>query len=216
MPKDRKIGISFTWDDNFNEHYKYVAPIFKEWGCRCTFYINPGEENFTNFMANQYKELSEQGFEIGSHGFVHDHYSRLSYNDFYAQLIKSKNAITALTNKPPLTFAFPHHDFTNDMLAVARSVYKETRNTLNNTVRFSLKTKTDLESVKTALNNAINDSYNIVFSGHSVFKQQDEINNCGYEPISVKLLSSIISTIVNEYKLPILTFEELICFTQIS
>lgn len=170
---------------------------------------------FYKLYGKPIQKLSEQGFEIGSHGFTHGHYSTLNYNDFYAQLIKSKNAITALTNKIPLTFAFPHHDFTSEMLSVARSVYKETRNTLNNTVRFSLKTKTSLINVKNALNDAINGSYNIVFSGHSVYKQQDEINKCGYEPISVSLLSAIISTIVNEYKLPILTFEKLICFTEI-
>lgn len=211
-----KIRVSFTWDDNFNEHYKYIAPLFKKYSCRCTFYINPGEKNFTTKIADQYKKLSEQGFEISSHGFTHDHYSSLNYNDYYAQLIKSKNAIATLTNKEPTTFAFPHHDFTNEMLLVARSIYKETRNTLKNTLRFSLKTKTSLTDVKNALDNAIQGSYNIVFSGHSAYKRQNELKNCGYEPISLKLLSSIISTLINDYKIPILTFEELIGFANIE
>lgn len=212
MIKKNKIGVAFTWDDNFNEHYKYIAPLFKKWNCRCTFYINPGDSTFTNDMANQYKKLSEQGFEIGSHGFLHDHYSRLSYNDFYAQLVKSKEAITLLTNKIPITFAFPHHDFNEEMLKIAKSIYKETRNTLKNTIRFSLKTRTSLNEIKIAMNHAIEISSNVVFSGHSVYKQISEESNCGYEPISLHLLNEILSAIVAEYQLPILTFEELTTF----
>lgn len=191
----KKKSIIFTWDDNFERHIKYIAPIFRNYHKKCTFYINPGETNFKDLLQEGYSALAHEGFEIGSHGYTHHHYSKLLPNEQIYQLKKSKDEIANVLKIIPITFAFPHHDFTSELLREAKKIYFETRNTLKNTPRFSLKSHTSLSSVKKAIDNAISDHHSIVFSGHSVSLNTDSVYD-GYEPISVDILEDIINLAV--------------------
>lgn len=191
-----KLSFSFTWDDNFESHIKYIAPVFDRHQTRCTFYINPGELGFDTSLQEGYSSLASQGFEIGSHGYTHHHFSNLTKHEFLQQLLQSKEAISQLTGSAPITFAFPHHDFTTEMIAIAKKIYFETRNTLVNTPRFSLKSYTRLSDIQKTVNNAISVRQSIVFSGHSIrLEPEDNIAN-GYEPISLELLNDAISFIL--------------------
>lgn len=191
-----KISFSFTWDDNFERHIKFVAPAFEQNSLRCTFYVNPGEPNFVARLAPQYAQLSSEGFEIGSHGYTHHHFSKLNVENYIDQLVESKKAIESLTKKTPVTFAFPHHDFTNSMLHIAHNIYLETRNTLSSTQRFSLKSNISITNLTNALKDAILNRYSIVFSGHSVSLPDDKNYFDGYEPFPLECLHSILNEIL--------------------
>lgn len=191
-----KLTISFTWDDNFERHLTHIAPLFESYGIRCTFYVNPGEDVFQSNLCKRYAKISQKGFEIGSHGYSHRHFSMLSKEELLFELTKSKEAIINSIGEIPVTFAFPHHDYTNEMLKMAKSVYFETRNTLINHIRFSLKSNTTIEDIYQIINQAINDNKSIVFSGHSVYLKNDYYTD-GYEPIPYKLLEKIIFFIKN-------------------
>lgn len=203
-----KISLSFTWDDNFKRHIDIIAPLFEQYGKRCTFYVNPGEFDFSNNLWSKYKTLSEKGHEIGSHGFTHHHYSKLSTNEFQFMLTESYETIQKRIGKSPVTFAFPHHDFNNDMLSKAHEIYFETRNTLSNTKRISLKSGTTSIDIKDSIEGAVHNGYSLVFSGHSISKISDTKIE-GYEPISVKNLEKFLS-IAMEFKdySDICTFEQ--------
>lgn len=205
----KKISISFTWDDNFSRHIEFIAPTFRQYYLKCTFYVNPGEPDFVARLAPEYAQLSMEGFEIGSHGYTHHHFSKLTEEKYMDQLIQSKKAIESLTQKIPITFAFPHHDFTQNMLDKAYHVYFETRNTLNNTPRFSLKSNTSLSDVENALKSAVSNKNSIVFSGHSISLCTDKNYLDGYEPISLDNLHDILKKVLcyKEYA-DICTFEQ--------
>lgn len=193
----QKISIIFTWDDNFECHYKLIAPLFEKYGFFCTFYVNPGEGDFYLY-SDGYANIAKAGFEIGSHGYTHHHFSRMSESEYFEQLSKSQLAIKQYCHQRPITFAFPHHDFTKSILTQARKIYFETRNTLDNTIRFSLKTKSSIISIKAALEDAIINNHNIVFSGHGIVTT-DKPNICGYEPIFFETLKEILE-IVKQYE----------------
>lgn len=204
-----KSTLSFTWDDNFIRHSDVIAPLFKTYNIRCTFYVNPGEPSFPARLSEQYARLSLDGFEIGSHGYSHHHYSKLTELDYLDQLIQSQNAIGILIGKDPVTFAFPHHDYTQDMLQKARNVYFETRNTLVDTPRFSLKRNVIEDEVIATLNDIIQSRKSLVFSGHSVSLPEDETYTDGYEPIPLGVLHNIIEKSLSYQKeLEICTFEQ--------
>lgn len=191
-----KLSFSFTWDDNFETHIKWIAPVFESYQKRCTFFVNPGEPDYQEFLGNKYAQLANQGFEIGSHGYTHHHFSHLTDTVYDYQLTKSKEAIFKTTGVIPLTFAFPHHDFTTQMLSKAKKIYFETRNTLHNTPRFSFKSNTSLETIQKAIDGAISDKHSLVFSGHSIYINAN-IQNCdGYEPIPLSLLSETLKIIL--------------------
>lgn len=201
MNKDElKRKIIFTWDDNSCRHYRYIAPLFEKYGLRCTFYINPGWTSFEKKFLKGYTMLNKAGFEIGSHGFTHKNMTKLSSEDYLIQLVKSKQLIQQWFNQPIQTFAFPHHEYTMDMLQLAKKYFIETRNTLQNSVRYSLKSNTSILQIKeidiiTKLHNK-----NLIFSGHSVALNTFEIGNpckaAGYEPILIETLEKILQTLL--------------------
>lgn len=191
-----KLSFSFTCDDNFEAHIKWIAPIFESYQKKCTFFVNPGEPDYQEFLGKEYAQLARQGFEIGSHGYTHHHFSTLSDTVYNYQLIKSKEAIFKTTGIIPFVFAFPHHDFTTQMLNKAKEIYLETRNTLHNTPRFSFKSNTALEAIQKAIDSAISNRHSLVFSGHSICMNAN-IQNCdGYEPIPLKLLNETLKVLL--------------------
>lgn len=200
--------VTFTWDDNSETHYRLMAPIFNKYNSKCTFYINPGEEGFKKYHEAGYNMLSAQGFEIGSHGYTHHHFSSLSSTEFEQQLTNARNEIRTMFNRVPTTFAFPHHDFDYAMLQTAKELYLETRNTLHNAKRFSLKTVTNIDSIDEAIINAINKRYTLVFSGHGLINPDVSLVLSGYEPISSEMLSNILDLLSHYQNLQTITFEQ--------
>lgn len=190
-----KISFSFTWDDNFESHCSIIAPLFESYHKLCTFFVNPGEPDYQEYLGQKYAHLAKIGFEIGSHGYTHHHFSSLSQKVFCYQLEKSQKAIWDTTGVIPIVFAFPHHDFTTPMLKCAKEVYFETRNTLHNTSRFSFKTNTSHEKVESVIKNAINNKQSYVFSGHSVILDSNIQKDDGYEPLKFNLLKDTLNVI---------------------
>lgn len=204
-----KLSISFTWDDNFFRHIEIIAPKFKEYNYRCTFYVNPGEPDFPARLSKGYAKLSAENFEIGSHGHTHHHFTKLTKEKYFDQLIQSKKAIEQSIGKAPCTFAFPHHDYTDKMLKDAQSVYLETRNTLNNTQRVSLKSNTSINDIEKAIEDSIKNEYSIVFSGHSVSLPNDYDQLDGYEPIKISFLDEVLKKLsIYSIHVEVLTFEQ--------
>ena len=205
---DASIAI-FTWDDNSDSHASIIAPVFMEYGMRCTFYINPGVPSFSSRLAPMYRELSDEGFEIGSHGDVHQHLSSLSGTEYVQQLKKSQSTIEQYLKKRPTTFAFPHHDFDISMLSQARNVYFETRNSLFHSKRFSLKTATLLEEIEETLDEVLQHKENmLVFSGHGAFEGAFEFDRFGYEPVSASKIRAILNMICNRHGVQVCTLEQ--------
>lgn len=204
---DKNIAV-FTWDDNSATHYSLIAPLFDKYDLKCTFYINPGEINFRKLYLDGYRELVTKGYEIGSHGFTHHHFSSLPYEAFEQQLIKAKNEIQSKFDITPTTFAFPHHDFNEKMLQTARKYYFETRNTLFNSKRFSLKTASNIFNIKEAIDSAIIDQHTLVFSGHGLLDTNTLRVLGEYEPLPTEMLMKILSLLTDYRNVQILTFEQ--------
>lgn len=200
--------IVFTWDDNLASHGQIIAPTFTEFHRTCSFYINPGAPGFWAYFANMYLQLSTQGFEIGSHGLTHCHLSHLANEEFINELRKARDSIDTFFQVQPTTFAFPHHDFNEKMLSQSRNIYFETRNSLYNSVRYSLKTATQIEQIDEAIKNAAKHRYTLVFSGHGAFDKEKEMKSSGYEPISHQMLYKILETVEKHSDMQVCTFEQ--------
>ena len=85
------------------------------------------------------------------------------------------------------------------MLEQAKTIYFETRNTLNNSQRFSLKSYTTSSEIQSVVQNAFSSGRSIVFSGHSI--RLNSINDIidGYEPVSIDVLNDAISIILKNH-----------------
>jgi len=208
--RSENISICFTWDDNCEKHKNIIAPLLDKYKIRCTFYINPSDIGFKEIHANNYNLLAKQGFEIGSHGNIHQNMTELSEFLFIKDINLSIAKIIEYTGKRPLTYAFPHHYYNDLQLNIIRKYFIESRNTLINSQRFSLKSSTTLEEMSIALSNSINNNLNLIFSGHSIFSANVfNINNCGYEPVNLNEFEWFLKTLKTfNNKIDILTFSQ--------
>lgn len=207
----KKISVCFTWDDNFVRHAECIAPLFEQYGKRCSFYINVGDEDFSQKMASGYCALNKKGFEIGSHGYNHKHMDRIPKDEFIKQMQLSLAYMLKAWKHRPTTFAFPHHDYNEEMLILAKAFFLETRNTLVNAKRISLKSNTTLTDIICNIDSIINDNLNIIFSGHSTKIPQDEKSDYtdGYEPISISVIDDILKYLISlNHKTEVITFEQ--------
>ena len=96
-----KLSVSFTWDDNFHRHKEFIAPLFSKYNKKCTFYINVGDKDFTSQLISNYKQLSNDGFEIGSHGYNHKSMKMMTEKEFVDQMESSIREISMLLNFRP-------------------------------------------------------------------------------------------------------------------
>lgn len=200
--------VVFTWDDNLVSHGQIIAPTFTEFHKTCSFYINPGAPDFLTHFSDLYIQLSIQGFEIGSHGFTHCHLSRLTNEEYINEIRNARNSIDRIFHVQPTTFAFPHHDFNEKMLSQSRNIYFETRNSLYNSIRYSLKSDTQIEQIDEVVKNATKHRYTLVFSGHGAYDKEKKTESSGYEPISRQMLYKILETVEKHSDMQICTFEQ--------
>ncbi len=75
-------AFSFTFDDGFITDYEYAKPVLDSFNYKATFYI------ITGFLTDtlpgiwrygtwqQFKQLHNEGHEIGSHTVTHPHYAK--------------------------------------------------------------------------------------------------------------------------------------------
>jgi peptidoglycan/xylan/chitin deacetylase (PgdA/CDA1 family) len=206
------LPVAFTWDDNARRHITHIAPLFIAQGLRCTFYINPGEPGFDKTYQSSYAELARQGFEIGSHSDTHQFMTTLSEREFDCELSKGASKIQQLTNQYPLSFAFPNHDYTTAMVSRAKQYHIETRNTLRNSTRCSIKTKSRVEDLCAAIDNAVTNKINLIFSGHSIITQAEidaVTGGEGYEPMLTEVLEDLLHRISHQENIHVKTFAQL-------
>lgn len=203
-----RITVCFTWDDNFAEHKIFIAPLFLNHNISCTFFINVGDKNFTEEIANNYMYLYKTGFEIGSHSLNHFNLISLNKTDIIRQIKGSLDQMEDIFNHRPTTFAFPYHDYNKYIFDKVKKYFFETRNSLNNSVRIDLHTLTSNLDIVNEITKAIINRYNIVFAGHSIKSLKDNISS-GYHPILLDTLDKILNFVkYNREKINILTFEQ--------
>lgn len=115
FPDDKRAAVCYTFDDNCNSSFTKIAPLFQEYGYRCTFFIVPGSIKTTTEWAG-WKALSAQGFGIGNHTMSHRDLTSLnSLQALDEQVNASFDMIEAKLNQAPLAFAAPGHK-TNDLV----------------------------------------------------------------------------------------------------
>lgn len=204
-----KPSVCFTWDDNFFAHQGLIAPQFSKRGMRCTFYINPGEPGFEKY-ASGYNALSENLFEIGSHGFFHHDFSKLPVNELEYELKQSALSVEGHTGVYPATFAFPYHAFNEETLNIARKFFLETRNTLHNSKRFGVRTDSTPDEMLLSVRECILNKQSLVFSGHSAIPAAPGFKeDTGHEPVFLHNLSALLDSLQTlRGSVEVLTFEQ--------
>lgn len=89
-------------------------------------YLNKHKPYLTD---NQIREMSEEGFEFGSHSMSHPIFNKISYENFKEEIIKSIDLIYAITNQKVFSFSYPFGQRASDLYE--RKLLEEDSNFLN-------------------------------------------------------------------------------------
>lgn len=117
---ERAEYISGTIKRNF-----YWAEPEKQMSMLNSLFKSLPQKNTVNYMsAEQLKELSDKGFEIGSHGMTHSLLIADYMNEQKAlnELHKSKQWLEAATGKPVTAYCFPAGRYNAKMIELAKQV----------------------------------------------------------------------------------------------
>ena len=112
-----------TFDDGYLNVYDHACPALSERNMAATIYMvagsvggindwdrKAGDSQESMMSAEQIRELSDSGFEIGSHTMTHPHLTELSDEQLRAELADSKHILEDITGKEVTAFSYPYGD----------------------------------------------------------------------------------------------------------
>jgi len=117
---EREDYITGTTKKNF-----YWAEPEKQMEILSSLFNNQPQKNRVSYMnADQLKQLSDSGFEIGSHGMTHSLLIAEYMDEEKAlnELQKSKQWLEAVTGKPVTAYCFPAGRYNAKMIELAKQV----------------------------------------------------------------------------------------------
>ena len=112
--------VALTFDDGFESVYRYAYPVLAKYGAKATVFIiagyvgqwntwdvNIGWIRFRHLTWGQIKELSQSGWEIGSHGLSHLDLTRLPVSRVLKEINAAKRLIEDRINVPAKAISYP-------------------------------------------------------------------------------------------------------------
>ncbi len=101
-------GIVLTFDDGCETDLLTAAPILHDAGFNATFYVTTGFLGTRGYMLpGQVRELSDLGFEIGSHSLTHPYLDELNAADLKRELADSKSQLEEMIGRKVEHFSCP-------------------------------------------------------------------------------------------------------------
>jgi len=100
--------VCFTFDDGCASDLEVAAPLLAKNGFNATFYVTVDHLGKDGYLTKaELRELSDLGFEIGSHSMTHRHLSDLDEEQIRGELLNSKQALEEIVGKPVDHFSCP-------------------------------------------------------------------------------------------------------------
>jgi peptidoglycan/xylan/chitin deacetylase (PgdA/CDA1 family) len=125
-------GIVITFDDGCETDLLAAAPTLKELQFNATFYVVAGFIGKTGYLsAKQLCELSDLGFEIGSHSMTHRYLSELPEDDLKFEISASKELLEQIISKKVHHFSCPGGRWSKLAAEIAKDSGYETMSTSN-------------------------------------------------------------------------------------
>jgi peptidoglycan/xylan/chitin deacetylase (PgdA/CDA1 family) len=114
-------SVAITFDDGCETDLSTAAPLLKDLGFSATFYITVDFLGRKGFLTRpRVRELSDRGFEIGSHSLTHPHLPDLSDRALESEIRDSKARMEEVCGKPVLHFSCPGGRYDSRVLTAAR------------------------------------------------------------------------------------------------
>jgi peptidoglycan/xylan/chitin deacetylase (PgdA/CDA1 family) len=126
--------VALAFDDGLLDNYTHVFPLLLQYGMRATFYVVPGYDRVTRWVApqtgrwsdvpapgftipfanmgtDQRRELARHGMEIGSHSLTHRMLTRVTKDEMGREVRDSKDFLEQEIGGSVKTFCYPNGRF---------------------------------------------------------------------------------------------------------
>jgi peptidoglycan/xylan/chitin deacetylase (PgdA/CDA1 family) len=114
-------AAAITFDDGSETDLLAAASTLKQHGFGGTFYVTAGFTGTQGYMSPaQVRQLSESGFEIGSHSMTHRYLSDLNDAVLHEEIVDSKKRIEEMIGKPIRHFSCPGGRYDRRVATFAR------------------------------------------------------------------------------------------------
>ena len=131
-------NFSVTFDDGYLSVYEHAYPALVSHNMTATVYIvadsigginiwdrRAGDSEEPMMSAAQVREMSDQGFEIGSHTLTHPHLTDLDEQQLKQEIVDSKHKLEDIIGKDVVSFSYPYGDLNDRVVsAVVEAGYK--------------------------------------------------------------------------------------------
>jgi peptidoglycan/xylan/chitin deacetylase (PgdA/CDA1 family) len=101
-------GVCITFDDGCATDLLIAAPLLRERGFNGTSYVTVNHLGRRGYLTReQLRELSDLGFEVGSHSMTHRHLNDLGVDDLKFEIAESKLRLEEITGRRVAHFSCP-------------------------------------------------------------------------------------------------------------
>jgi polysaccharide deacetylase family sporulation protein PdaB len=117
--KDKKIALTFD-DGPYPETTDKILDLLKKYNAKATFFVLGNKvEQYPETIK---REIAE-GHEVANHTFNHVYFQRsISQATIKEEIIRTENALEALTGKKPLLFRPPGGYYNENLIQVAKAL----------------------------------------------------------------------------------------------
>lgn len=126
--------IIITFDDGIISQYNNAFPVLKKYNFTATFFIFPNPiGRSVNYMSwEQLIEMDQAGMEIGSHGWYHLYWDRISVLELDKEIVQSKQKIEEKLGHEISAIAYPFGSYNDEVVEfIKNSDYKIARDIIN-------------------------------------------------------------------------------------
>jgi peptidoglycan/xylan/chitin deacetylase (PgdA/CDA1 family) len=116
-----KKKIVITFDDGCETDLSVAAAILQEFNFNATFYVVAGFVGQKGYLSiNQLRELSDMGFEIGSHSMTHRFLTDLSSSDLISEVTEPKARLEQYLGEKINHFSCPGGRFNHKVVRAVK------------------------------------------------------------------------------------------------
>lgn len=115
-------SVVLTFDDGWENQYKYAFPILKRYNYTATFFVYTDMLDSDKFLNwDEISEMDDSGMTIADHTKSHPYlYAMHNLTKIRNEIIGSKNIIEDRLGKPVTLFSYPFGNYNDDIIKILK------------------------------------------------------------------------------------------------
>lgn len=147
-PMPRKAAV-ITFDDGYEDNYSIAWPLLKRFSFPAIVFVTPTEVATKGFATwQQLREMSQNGFEIGSHTMHHSYMPTTPDEKLKEEIAGSKTVIERQLKKPIRYLSYPIGGYTPQAQAMAKQAGYRGACTTNRATTYAMADRYAIRRVK--------------------------------------------------------------------